>query len=113
VNVVLVHTELSAFHYAMNSTGSNTNVTVDAGGFNITAVGCEWDTTKKDAGFVLAEADRVLATSMDGEVANELVVRGPMKWFGILRLQKRHGKPPAFLIFDGSLALAACQDGDV
>jgi len=86
LNIVLVHTELGAFHYAMNSAGGNTNVSVDANGFDIMVVGCEWGSIKKDAGLVLAETDRMLVPPMDGEVANELVVRGSMKWFGILRL---------------------------
>ena len=80
MDVVLVHAELGAFYYAMNSAGSNTNVSAGANGFNITVVGYKWDTAEKDAGLILAETDRVLVFAMDGEFANELVVRGSMKW---------------------------------
>jgi hypothetical protein len=81
-----MHTELGAFHHAVNSAGSNTNVSVDANGFDIMVVGCKWGSIKKDAGLVLAETNRMLVSAMDGEVANELVVRGSMKWLGILCL---------------------------
>jgi hypothetical protein len=36
-----------------------------------------------------------------------------MKRSFILRLQKRHSEPPAFFVFDGTLALATCEDSDV
>jgi hypothetical protein len=113
VKVVLVHTKFGAFHYTVDSPSSNTNVPVDTDGFNIMDVGCKWGSTEQDAVPVLAESDRTLIPTMDGEATEELVVRDSMEWSGILRLQKRHGKPPAFLILDGSLALTACQDGDM
>jgi hypothetical protein len=74
VDVVLVHTELGAFYYAMNSASSDTDVSADANGFNITVIGCEWSPAEKDAGLVLAETDRVLVPAVDGKFANELVV---------------------------------------
>ena len=80
MDVVFVHTELGAFYHAMNSAGSNTNVSAGANGFNVTVVGYKWDPAEKDAGLVLAETDGVLVFAMDGEFANELVVRGSMKW---------------------------------
>jgi hypothetical protein len=74
VDVVLVHTELGAFYYAMNSASGDTNVSADANGFNITVVGCEWGPAEKEAGLVLAETDRVLVPAIDGEFVKELVV---------------------------------------
>jgi hypothetical protein len=83
VDIVVVHTEFGAFYYSMDGTSGDTNVSADANGFNIMAVGCEWGPAEKDAGLVLAETDRVLIPAMDGEFAKELVVRGSVKWYRV------------------------------
>jgi hypothetical protein len=80
MDIVLVHAKLGALHHAMDGASRNTSVFVEADGFNITSVGCgESGSTKRDTVPVFAEIDRMLVSSVDGEVANQLVVRGSMK----------------------------------
>jgi hypothetical protein len=70
MHVVLVHTEFSAFHNAMDGASGDTNVSVDAYDFNIAGVGNECVSTEKDAVLVLAKTDRMLVPTVDSEAAN-------------------------------------------
>jgi hypothetical protein len=70
MHVVLVHAEFGAFHDAMDGASSDTNVSVDADGFNIAGVGGECVSTEKDAVPVLAKTDRMLVPAVDNEAAN-------------------------------------------
>ena len=74
MDVMLVHTELSAFHHAMNSASGNTNVSVDANGLNVTRIRCERGSAEKDAVSVLSETDRMLFPTTDSEAVHELAV---------------------------------------
>jgi hypothetical protein len=58
----------------MNGAGSNTNVSVDANGFNIASVGGKCGSIEKDAVPVLAKTDGMLVPAVDSEVANKLSV---------------------------------------
>jgi len=65
-----VHAEFGAFHNAMDGASSNTNVSVNADGFNIAGVGGECGSIEEDAVPVLAKTDRMLVPAMDSEAAN-------------------------------------------
>lgn len=74
MHVVFVHAKFGAFHNAMDGASSNTNVSVDANGFNITGVRGKCGSTEKDAVPVLAKTDGMLVPAVDSEVANKLPV---------------------------------------
>jgi len=74
MNIMLVHTEFGTFHHAMNSTGGNTNVPVDANGLNVMSIRCERGSTEKDAVRVLPKTDRMLVPTTDSEAVNQLAV---------------------------------------
>jgi hypothetical protein len=69
-----VHAKFGAFHNAMDGASSNTNVSIDADGFNVTGVGSKCGSTKNDAVLVLAKTDGMLVPTVDSEVANKLSV---------------------------------------
>jgi hypothetical protein len=58
----------------MDGAGSNTNVSVDADGFNIAGVGSECGSTEKDAVLVLAKANRMLVPAVNSEAVKKLPV---------------------------------------
>jgi hypothetical protein len=69
-----VHAKFCTLHNAVDGAGRNTNVSVDADGFNIAGVGSECGSTEKDAVPVLAKTNRMLVPAVDSEAANKLPV---------------------------------------
>lgn len=70
MHIVLVHAKFGAFYNAMDGTSSDTNVSVDADGFNIAGVGDKCVSTEKNAVPVLAKTDRMLVPAVDCEATN-------------------------------------------